>query len=93
MAAEVAVEQQRAGLVDQKVDNDRKEADARAHALRATLEPLKGVDWRTLMAANAGAADTGRIIAMAFQELAGNSGKIGEYAGRGESENRNKERF
>jgi hypothetical protein len=78
MAAEVAVEQQREALVDQKVANDRKEADARGHALQATLEPLKSVDWRTLLAANAGADDAGRIIAMAFQELAGSSGKIGE---------------
>jgi hypothetical protein len=78
MAAEVAVEQQRAALVDQKVDNERKEADARGHALQATLEPLKAIDWRTLLAANAGSDDAGRIIAMAFQELAANSGKIGE---------------
>ncbi len=78
MSGEVAVEQQRAALVDQKVENDRKEADARAHALQATLEPLKNIDWRTLLAANSGRDDTGRVIAMAFQELASNSGKIGE---------------
>jgi hypothetical protein len=78
MAAEVAVEQQRAALVDQKVDNDRKEADARAHALEATLEPLKTVDWRTLLAAGARNDDAGRIIALAFHELAENSSRIGE---------------
>src|SRR5687767_13191515 len=49
MAAEIAVEEQRASLVEQRVSNERKEADARAHALRATLEPLKDTDWRTLM--------------------------------------------
>ena len=38
MAAEIAVEQQRAALVDQRVDNEKKEADGRAHALRAALE-------------------------------------------------------
>jgi hypothetical protein len=78
MSAEVAVEQQRVALVDQKVENDRKEADARAHALQATLDPLKSIDWRTLLAASASRDDTGRIIAMAFQELASNSSKIGE---------------
>jgi regulator of protease activity HflC (stomatin/prohibitin superfamily) len=78
MAAEIAVEEQRASLVDRRVDNERKEADARAHALQVTLEPLKGVDWRTLMAASSGAADPKLIIAMAFRELAENAGKVGE---------------
>jgi regulator of protease activity HflC (stomatin/prohibitin superfamily) len=78
MAAEIAVEEQRASLVDSRVENERKEADARAHALRVTLEPLKDVDWRTLMAASSGAADPKLLIAMAFRELAENAGKVGE---------------
>ena len=78
MAAEIAVEEQRASLVDSRVENERKEADARAHALRVTLEPLKEVDWRTLMAASSGAADPKLLIAMAFRELAENAGKVGE---------------
>jgi regulator of protease activity HflC (stomatin/prohibitin superfamily) len=78
MAAEIAVEDQRAALVERRVDNQRKEADARAHGLRVTLEPLKGVDWRTLMAASSGAADSKLMIAMAFRELAENAGKIGQ---------------
>jgi regulator of protease activity HflC (stomatin/prohibitin superfamily) len=77
MAAETAVEEQRAHLVDLRVANDRKEADAKAHALQATLEPLKGVDWRTLMAAS-GHNDSGSIIALAFHELAENADKVGE---------------
>ena len=51
MAAEIAVEEQRARLVDHRVENERKEADARAYALRIMLEPLKEVDWRILTAA------------------------------------------
>jgi regulator of protease activity HflC (stomatin/prohibitin superfamily) len=78
MATEIAVEDQRAALVDRRVENERKEADARAHALEVTLGPLKDVDWRTLMAASAGAADAKLMIAMAFRELAENAGKIGE---------------
>jgi SPFH domain / Band 7 family len=77
MAAEIAVEEQRASLVDQRVANERKEADARAHALAATLEPLKTIDWRTLMAASGG-NDTGLMIATAFRELAENASRIGE---------------
>lgn len=77
MAGEIAVEEQRAALVDSKVANDRKEADARAHALQVTLEPLKGIDWKTLMAAGTG-ADPSLNIALAFRELAENAGRIGE---------------
>lgn len=78
MAAEIAVEQQRSTLVDHRVANEGKEAEARARALQAVLEPLKGVDWRTLMAAGSGAADPKLLIALAFRELAENAGKIGE---------------
>ena len=77
MAAEISVEEQRAVLVDHRVANDRKEADARSHMLQATLEPLKTVDWRTLMVAS-GNNDSKSIIAMAFRDLAENAGKIGE---------------
>src|SRR5579864_2233923 len=55
MAAEIAVEKERSALVDHRVANDAKEAEARARALQSILEPLKGVDWRTLMAASSGA--------------------------------------
>jgi regulator of protease activity HflC (stomatin/prohibitin superfamily) len=77
MQADVAVEQQRAELVDRRVENDRKESASRAEALRATLEPLKSVDWRTLMAASSGASNPKSIIALAFRDLADNAEKIG----------------
>jgi len=77
MQAEIAVEQQRAELVERRVQNQRQEADARAYALRATLEPLKETDWRTLMAAAAGAVDSKLLIAMAFRDLAEGAQKIG----------------
>lgn len=77
MAADIAVEQQRATLVDAKVENDRKETEARAAAMQAVLDPIKTVDWRTLMAVNAG-VDAKMMISLAFQELAQNAGKIGE---------------
>lgn len=77
MAADIAVEEQRVQLVDQKCANDRKEADARGEALRAMLQPLKDVDWRTLLAAGAGANDPATQISVAFRELADNAEKIG----------------
>ena len=77
MAADIAVEEQRTMLVDQRVANEKKEADARAHALQAMLEPLKGIDWKTLLAAGSG-SDPRLNIAIAFRELAENAAKISE---------------
>ena len=74
----IALETQRAALTAQKADNDRQEADARAYALRAVLEPVRGVDWHVLMMLHGGTHDARGAIAMAFQELAANAGKIGE---------------
>ena len=51
MQADVAIEQQRAELVDQQVANNRKLAEAQNEALRATLDAMKSVDWKTLSAA------------------------------------------
>ena len=78
MAADIAVEQQRSQLIDTRAENERKDADARAYTLRATLEPLKDVDWRTLMAAGMGSNDPRTMIAVAFRELAENADRIGE---------------
>lgn len=77
MAAEIAVEQQRTTLVDAKVDNERKESVARAAALEAILEPVKTIDWRTLIAVNSG-MDSRLMISLAFQQLAENAEKIGQ---------------
>ena len=78
MQADISVEDQRAELVDRRVANERKEAEARGAALRATLEPLKDVDWRTLMAAGPGGLNAKSLIAMAFRDLADNADKIGK---------------
>lgn len=77
LQADIAVETERAKLVDQRVDNQRKESQARADALRAMLDPVKDVDWRTLMAAQTGGLDARQLIAMAFRDLADNAEKIG----------------
>ncbi|HEU5196287.1 MAG TPA: SPFH domain-containing protein [Methylomirabilota bacterium] len=76
LQTEIALEEQRARLLDERVANDRKEAESRAFALETTLAPVRGLDWRTLMALRGG--DPGATIALAFQELAANAGRIGE---------------
>ena len=78
MEADVAIEQQRSQLVEYRVENQRKEAEARGQALRATLEPLKEMDWRTLMAASSGEVNPRLLVAMAFRDLAENADKIGQ---------------
>jgi len=78
IAADISVEERRSALVERRSENDRRDADARAYALQATLEPVRNVDWRTLMAVSAGGADPKLMIALAFRELAENAGKIGE---------------
>jgi hypothetical protein len=78
ITADIAAEERRAVLLERRVENDRRDADARAYALNATLEPLRGADWRTLMAVSAGGADPKLMIALAFRELAENAAKIGE---------------
>ena len=78
VAADIAVEERRSALIDRRSENERKDADARAYTLKATLEPVRNIDWRTLMAVGAGSADPKLMIALAFRELAENASKIGE---------------
>ena len=78
IAADISVEERRSALVERRSENERRDADARAYTLHATLEPVRNVDWRTLMALSAGGADPKLMVALAFRELAENAGKIGE---------------
>lgn len=78
MAGDIAVEERRSALIERRGENDRRDADARSYALQATLEPLRTIDWRTLMAVGGAGADPKLMIALAFRELAENAGKIGE---------------
>ncbi|TWT30651.1 SPFH domain-containing protein [Blastopirellula retiformator] len=77
LQADIAIEQERATLVDRKIENERKESEAKADALKAMLEPLKDIDWRTLLAAAPGGLNANQLIAMAFRDLADNAENIG----------------
>jgi regulator of protease activity HflC (stomatin/prohibitin superfamily) len=78
LEAQIGLEKQRAALTDEKVENQRKEADSRAYSLQAVLTPVQGLDWRVLMMLNPQGGDSRNTIALAFQELASNAQKIGE---------------
>jgi len=77
VAADIAIEEKRAELVDRRVANDRKAADGKAYALSASLEPVRDLDWKTIMALSANGGPE-LMIATAFRELAENAEKIGE---------------
>ena len=53
------------------------ESHAQADPLRAMLDPVKDVDWRTLMAAQSGGLDARQLIALAFRDLADKAESIG----------------
>ena len=76
MEADIAIEQQREVLIEQKAENDKKEAEAQGFVLETTLKPYKDLDWKTLTALNNN-ADPKLNISLAFRELADNADKIG----------------
>jgi hypothetical protein len=78
MRADIALEEQRSALIDKTVENERKDADSKAYALRVTLQPLEKANWKTLMAVGAKNGDPRLAMSLAFEELAANAGKIGQ---------------
>lgn len=78
MAGRIAREEQNKVLTSLRVENARQDADAKAYAVAAVMRAVQGVDPRVLQALAVGQADPSALIAMAFQGLAENAGRIGE---------------
>jgi len=76
LEADISVENQRKSLIEQKTENDKKEAETKGYVLETTLEPYRSMDWKTLTALNNN-SDPRFNISLAFRELADNAGKIG----------------
>ena len=76
LETDIAVENQRKTLIEQKTENDRKEAETQGYITETTLKPYKEMDWKILTALNNN-ADPKFNIALAFRVLAENAGKIG----------------
>ncbi len=76
LESDVTIEQGRAELVARQSENETIVAKARVETLRDTLEAMRDVDWRTIVASSGG-TDSKQLIAMAFGELAENARKIG----------------
>lgn len=73
--ADIAIEENRKTLIELQSDNKRKAADAEAYRMEKMLDLYKGMDWKTIMALN-GESDPKLNVALAFRELAENSGNI-----------------
>lgn len=74
--ADIAVENQRKLLIEQKTENERKEADTQGYVVETTLKPYKEMDWKIITALNNN-PDPKFNIALAFRQLAENADKIG----------------
>jgi hypothetical protein len=78
LIADVEQEQQRQELIDLSTQNSRKQADAKAYDIAATMEALSKVDAKVLEAMTMGNLDPQQLLAQAFRELAGGADKIGQ---------------
>jgi regulator of protease activity HflC (stomatin/prohibitin superfamily) len=78
MAAKIALEQSNKELVALATENARTEADAKAYAIGAVMQALAHVDPKILQALTSSGMEAGQLVALAFKELAENSGKIGQ---------------
>ncbi|WP_310600362.1 SPFH domain-containing protein [Desulfobulbus sp.] len=78
MATRIALEEKNRELVELATSNERQQADARAYGISATLRALEATEPKVLQTlANVG-MDPGRLLALAFKDLAENTGKIGQ---------------
>ena len=78
MAANVGLEEQRKQLVTLAAENAKAEADARAYGISTSMQALGAVDSRVLQALASVGMKPEQLIAVAFQQLAGNAEKIGQ---------------
>jgi regulator of protease activity HflC (stomatin/prohibitin superfamily) len=78
MATEVALEDSRKELVALSTANAREQADAQAYAVAAVMKALAGTDPKVLQALTSVGVDPGRLVALAFKELAEGTDKIGQ---------------
>ena len=76
--AEIDQENQRSAFVSQKADNSRTEADAEQYAITAKMNAFKTLPVENLKAMALANMDPEQLMAVAFDSLAQNAGKIGE---------------
>lgn len=78
LQASIAAETQRKSLVELEVDNSRQQSDAEAYAIAARMNAFKQLPVENLKAMALANMQPEQLMAMAFESLAQNAGKIGE---------------
>jgi hypothetical protein len=78
MAEKISLEQKNEELVGLATENMKKEADAKAYSVSATMKAVADINPKIVQALTSVGMDPAQLIAMAFQELAGNAEKIGQ---------------
>lgn len=78
LQAEIAAETQRKALVTLNSENSRQQADAEAYAITERMKAFRELPVENLKAMALAKMDPEQLMAMAFESLAQNAGKIGE---------------
>ncbi|MFZ5644221.1 MAG: SPFH domain-containing protein [Bacillota bacterium] len=78
MIFEIEQEEKRKQLVNLSVENAKTEADAKAYELAAVMKGLEGINPAVIQSLASVGMEPDKLIAMAFQELAGKAEKIGQ---------------
>lgn len=77
MEGRITIEKKNKDLVALAVQNKKQEADAQAYSLTAVMHAFKEVDPRVMHALTSAGMQPAQLIALAFQSMAENAGKIG----------------
>ena len=78
MAEKVALEKKNKELVSLMAENMKKEADAKAYGVSATMKAVSNIDPKIVQTLTSRGMEPAQIIALAFQDLAGSANKIGQ---------------
>lgn len=78
MATRIALEEKNKDLVELATGNERQQADVRAYGISATLRALEATDPKVLATLTSVGMEPGRLLALAFKDLAANTDKIGQ---------------
>lgn len=75
---EISLEGKRKDLIEKKVENSKVEADAKAYEISSAMKAFDDINPSVIQALASIGMNPDKLIALAFQELANNAGKIGE---------------
>ena len=78
MNFDTTLEEKKKDLVALSVQNAKSEADAKAYELTAVMKSLDGIQPSVIQALAGIGMSPDKLIALAFQDLAGNAGRIGQ---------------